>query len=242
MRRQAISELLDTDSGTPAEISSALSDLRFINWAFGGLTTTGTLIERVAQESGKRSLSLLEVAAGSGYVPKAVQHRLQAEGIHLDVTLLDRAWSHLAAGHNGNSASANGLRRVAGDALALPFAENSFDLVSCNLFVHHLSPPQTVQFVTEALRVGRTAVLINDLVRSNLHLALVYAGLPLFRSRITWHDAPASVRQSYTRSEMQNVLEQTQAARIEIRNHYLFRMGAIVWKAPGHKLEGACST
>src|SRR5947199_5866128 len=37
--------------------------------------------------------------------------------------------------------------------------------------------------------------LINDLVRSWLHLAFVYTGMPLYRSRLTRHDAPASVRQ-----------------------------------------------
>lgn len=230
MRRQVISELLDTDSGTAAEISRALSDLRFINWAFGGLTTTGALIERAAEESGKRSLSLLEVAAGSGYVPKAVQQRLRAKGINLEVSLLDRAWSHLDGGRNGNSG--NGFRPVVGDALALPFRDGSFDLVSCNLFVHHLSPEQTVQFVNEGLRICRTAVLINDLVRNSLHLALVYTGLPLFRSRITWHDAPASVKQAYSRAEMQSMLEKTQAAKTELHYRYLFRMGAIAWKAP----------
>jgi hypothetical protein len=52
-----------------------------------------------------------------------------------------------------------------------------------------------------------------------------------FRSRITWHDAPASVRQAYTRNEMQSLFEQTEAAQGEIRYRYLFRMGAIAWKA-----------
>ena len=54
---------------------------------------------------------------------------------------------------------------MAGDALALPFRDASFDLVSCNLFAHHLSPQELVRFVDEALRVCRVAVLINDLVR-----------------------------------------------------------------------------
>ena len=227
MKRQVIAELLDADAGTPAEIAGALADLRFINWAFGGLRTTETMIERIAGQSGKRSLSLLEVAAGSGYVPKAVQHRLQAKGIHLEVSLLDRAWSHLK-----NGDSKNGIHPVAADALALPFREGSFDLVSCNLFAHHLSPEQTVQFVNESLRACRVAVLINDLVRHPVHLALVYAGLPLFRSRVTWHDAPASVRQAYTQEELQTFLDSSHADKTEIHQHYLFRMAAIAWKAP----------
>jgi hypothetical protein len=98
------------------------------------------------------------------------------------------------------------------------------------LFAHHFTPPQIVQFVSEGLRVCRAAVLINDLVRQPLHLALAYLGSPLYRSRITRHDAPASVRQAYTEDEMDAILTQTTAARVDITRHYLFRMGVIAWK------------
>jgi hypothetical protein len=80
------------------------------------------------------------------------------------------------------------------------------------------------------LRVCRQALLINDLIRSPLHLGLVYAGLPLFRSRITWHDAPASVRNAYTIDEMRRILEGLPTQRITISRHYLYRMGVVVWK------------
>src|SRR5450759_4920080 len=133
MKRQPIPELLDTDSGSPSEIAAAFSDLRFINRWFGGFATTEAMIRRVARVSRSRSLSLLEVAAGTGRMPNAIQRRMQAEEIHLHFTLLDRAWSHLYDGSNGNAAPKSGFHAVAGDALALPFRDASFDLVSCNL-------------------------------------------------------------------------------------------------------------
>jgi len=220
MKRVAISELLDTDAGTTDEVAASLCDLRRINCWFGGVATTADMVDRVARETKRSSLSLLEVAAGSGYVPETARQRLERYGLHLEVTVLDRVPSHLS---NGNPA-------VAGDALALPFRAASFDLLSCNLFAHHLSPPELVQFVDEGLRVCRIALLINDLVRHPLHLSLVYAGMPLYRSRLTRHDAPASVRQAYTPEEVQKLLAQSSAARVEIHRHYLFRMGVIVWK------------
>jgi ubiquinone/menaquinone biosynthesis C-methylase UbiE len=220
MKRVAISELLDTDAGTPDEVAVSLCDLRRINRWFGGVATTEDMVDCVARETKRSSLSLLEVAAGSGYVPETARQRLERHGLHLQVTVLDRAPSHLSNGHPA----------VAGDALALPFRDASFDLLSSNLFAHHLSPQELVQFVDEALRVCRVAVLINDLVRHPLHMSLVYAGMPLYRSRLTRHDAPASVRQAYTPEEMQKLLAKSSAARVEIHRHYLFRMGVIVWK------------
>ena len=227
MKRQPTAELLDTDSGTPDEIAASLADLRGINRRFGGVATSEAMMRSVIQKLGVTSVSLLEVAAGSGYVPGTVKQHLQRRGLHLEVTLLDRAASHLG---QQRAESSNGVRAVAADALALPFRDDRFDLVGCNLFAHHLSPKEVVAFVSEALRVCRIAVLINDLVRHPIHLALVYAALPLFHSPITRHDAPASVRQSYTEQEMRMLLQQTVAARVEIRRHYLFRMGVIAWK------------
>ncbi len=98
------------------------------------------------------------------------------------------------------------------------------------LFVHHLSPDQIVEFVREGLRVCRRALLINDLIRDPLHLALAYAGFPLYRSRLTRNDAPASVRQAYTLDEMQAMLRRAGVARMETSTHYLYRMGVIAWK------------
>jgi ubiquinone/menaquinone biosynthesis C-methylase UbiE len=224
MRRVVIPELLDTDSGTPAEIATALSDLRHINQWFGGIAATQSMIARVAAKLGVGSLSLLEVAAGAGFVPKAASEGIQKLGVQIDVTLLDRAHSHL------KNDSRNGTPAVAGDALAIPFADGSFDLVSCCLFAHHLEPQEVVQFVNEGLRVCRTAVIINDVVRDPVHLALVYLSLPLYRSHFTHHDAPASVRRAYTISEMRGMLQQTTAARVEIERCPLYRMGAIAWK------------
>jgi Methyltransferase domain len=220
MKRVATTELLDTDSGTPPEVEASLGDLRRINRWFGGVATTEDMVGRVARETNQSSLSLLEVAGGSGYVPETARQRLEQRGVHLQVTVLDRVLSHLSNGHPA----------VAADALALPFRDASFDLLSCTLFAHHLSPPEVVQFVDEALRVCRMAVLINDLVRHPLHMSLVYAGMPLYRSRLTRHDAPASVRQAYTPEEMKALLVRSRAARVEIHRHYLFRMGVIVWK------------
>jgi ubiquinone/menaquinone biosynthesis C-methylase UbiE len=221
MRRKVIPEMLDEDAGTAAEIETALTDLRHINDWFGGTRTTIRLLQHVIAHTNCGQLSLLEVGSGSGHVPLTAQSVLRRQGVGLRVTLLDRMSSHLPG---------SGVASVSGDALHLPFRDDAVDVVSCSLFAHHLEPDTLVAFVREALRVSRRAVLINDLIRSPLHLALVYAGLPLFRSHITWHDAPASVRRAYTREEMRSTLREMRAQRVTIERYYLYRMGVLLWK------------
>lgn len=232
MLRVDSEEILDSDQCPASEAETSLRDLCRINRWFGGVGTTRKLIEQVAHTTGKKQFSLLEVAAGFGEVPRTAAQQLAAKGITLDITDLDRVSSHLRRGH----------RAVAADALALPFRVESFDLVCCSLFAHHLDPAELAQFVNEAARVSRCAVLINDLIRHPLHLALVYAGFPLMRSHVSRVDGVASVRRAYIPEEVRQVLtDGTRSAEdIEISTHYLFRMGVIIWKGrpkPGAELQ-----
>ena len=222
MRRRPTLELLDSDSGTPEEVAQSLLDLRWFNRWFGGLSTSRSLIESVSRATGQKAFTILEVASGEGFVPQALQTRFEGSGVRLKVTLLDRVLTHLPK--NGS------MPKLAGDAFHLPFRDSSFDLVSSSLFVHHLAPQEAIAFAEEALRVCRVAVLVHDLIRHPLHLALAYAGTPLYRSRITRNDAPASVRQAYTVEEMRSFFQSARAARVEIERHFLFRMGVIAWK------------
>ena len=150
--------------------------------------------------------------------------RVARSGLQLEVTLLDRAASHLPI--NGS------MRKVAGDALRLPFHDLSFDLVSSSLFLHHLSPQQAIAFAREALRVSRVGVVVHDLVRHPVHLAFAYAGSPLYRSRITRHDAPASVWQAYTAPEVVSFFREGGALDVQVQQQYFYRMGVFARRIP----------
>ena len=222
MDRVITQEILDTDACPPVEVETSLRDLSRINRWFGGVATTRSLIERVASTTGRKNFSVLEVAAGFGEVSKTAGRQLERKGITLQVTDLDRVRTHLLRDN----------RAVVADALALPFHDNSFDLVSCSLFAHHLEPTDLACFANEALRVSRCAVLINDLVRHPLHLALVYAGFAVMRSYVSRVDGLASVRRAYVPDEVRQILSATAVptSRVDISRHFLFRMGVIAWK------------
>ena len=222
MRRVPQCEVLDRDTLSLEAAAESLGDLRMVNRWFGGVSTTAYLLRRSMQRCNLQSASVLEVAAGDGYSIVQAAERLQRENLHIQPVCLDRRKLRDDC-HCCRSS-------VVGDALALPFATETFDFVSCGLFLHHLAPEQAVEFVNGALGVARQGVLINDLRRSPLHLALVHAGTLMMRSPISRIDGIASVRQAYTPAELQELLALTDASASEIHLRYLFRMGAVVWK------------
>ena len=149
MKRVVVEELLDSDAGTPAEVAGSLKDLRMFNSLFGGVHTMSSLLRRVAQQRGLKQISWVDVAGGEGYVASRTQRSLARSGISSQPVILDRAPTHLSNNHPA----------VCGDALALPFRDNSFDAVGCSLFLHHLEPDEIVRFAREGLRVARHAFL-----------------------------------------------------------------------------------
>ena len=90
------------------------------------------------------------MAGGEGYVATRTQRSLARSGISTQPVILDRAPTHLGKIHPG----------VCGDALALPFQDNSFDAVCEFSTLHHVLNPSPV--VGEMLRVARKVVLIAD--------------------------------------------------------------------------------
>lgn len=222
MKRVVVPELLDSDAGTPREVEDSLKDLQMINRRFGGAQVMSDLLHQIAVQRRLESIAWLDVAGASGDIAALAQKTLARKGVRLEPVLLDRAASHL----NGCYPS------VCSDALALPFRDDSLDVIGCSLFAHHLEPQQITQFAIESLRVARHAVVISDLIRHRLHLAFAYAGWALYRSRLTRHDAPASVRRAYTVAEMKSILQRAGAFSVEVRHFYLFRMGVILWKKP----------
>lgn len=218
-----VPELLDSDAGTPREVEQSIVDLRMFNRAFGGVRTVASLLRRIADKRQLKELSWVDVAGSEGFVTIAAEKALVQSRIKLFSVVLDRASTHM----NGATPA------VCGDALALPFRDNSFDVVGSSLFLHHLEPEEALRFAAEGLRVARHALIIHDLVRHPWHLALSYLGFPLYRSRITRHDAPASVRRAYTEDEVREMLTRiVEPANLEIQRFYLYRMGVIVWKQP----------
>jgi ubiquinone/menaquinone biosynthesis C-methylase UbiE len=101
----------------------------------------------------------LEIACGAGHVAESVAPFVrQVVAIDLTRELLDLGAQRLAAAGVRNVL----LQEANGEAL--PFVDDSFDLVYCRASLHHFAEPRRA--IDEMVRVGRSGgrVVINDLV------------------------------------------------------------------------------
>ncbi|HEX5483357.1 MAG TPA: methyltransferase domain-containing protein, partial [Terriglobia bacterium] len=197
MRRIVSHELLDDDLGSASDLRKSLDDLWRINRWLGGVAGMRRLFAKFFSRSTQaHPLRILDVGAGDGRLAGHLSGELKRCGCRAEIFVLDRRVSHFL--HHPDSRMA----RVAGDALRLPFAPNTFDVTICNLLLHHFSGDAARQLLKSLFAVAAEAVLVNDLDRRWLpYLFIRYAPF-VARSPITRWDGAASVRQAYTRTEL----------------------------------------
>lgn len=226
MRRVPTTEMLDHDLGSGADIQLQLDDLWRINRWLGGVSSSLHLLRRILRDTGKRSVRVLEVGAGDARLAARLRSMLGHEGIDANFFVLDRRHSHLLIGQ-----PASDLHPVVADALALPFHEESFDVVTCNLLFHHFSGDDAFRFLRALDAVACDAVLINDLERHWLPYLFIRAAPWFTRNRMSRHDALASVRQAYTRHELAELTASAGFTDFEVRRLVPFRLGLVVRKS-----------
>lgn len=115
-----------------------------------------------------------------------------------------------------------------GDALALPYAAGSFDVVLCSLALHHFSYAEGVRLLASLDQIGRWGFIVNDLLRSWHAYVLTWLAMRVFcRGRLVRHDGPLSIRRAYTRSELLNMVGEAKVEKVRIRRHPFFRVALV---------------
>lgn len=226
MRRHPSVELLDSGLLRQDEIRSNLDDLWRINRYLGGVSGCLQLLARVFRRTGRRSLRVLEVGAGDGRVAGRVREILRRRGIHVEFLTLDRRLAHVQHGRPGRE----GIHPVVADALRLPFKEGSFDLVSCNLVLHHFSGEEAIGLLGALGSLARQAVLVNDIERHWLPYLLFRATSWFWRSNVSRLDGLTSIRQAYIGSELEELAAAAGFDDFEVRRMVPFRLGLILWR------------
>lgn len=220
-------ERLDTPGDwSPEELGEALRQVRMVNrWLGGTAVALDFLGTRPELRPGTRA-SLLDVATGSGDIPFALLGWARARRIELSVTATDISPDVLLTARR-HAGARRGVRVELADALALPYADGSFDYVTCNMALHHFPPSAAVQVLREMYRVARRALLVNDLLRSR---PAYWGARTIFMATsnpLTRYDGPLSVLRSFTPAEMEALAAEAGLPQVSVRVRPVFRLELI---------------
>jgi SAM-dependent methyltransferase len=193
-------ELMDDPDLDPAQHRQALAGLARLNAWSGGVQLLWKELRKIALEAA-RPLRVLDVATGSGDVPIELAKRAKRACIPMHFSGCDVSDTAVSASRENALRVGVELDIFQHDVLQSPLPDG-FDVILASLFLHHLSNDQGVALLQDMGRATQQAIIVSDLVRSRLNLAVVFATSRLLsRSPIVHFDGPASVRAAYTSAE-----------------------------------------
>lgn len=191
---------MDDFSRPDAEFEDAYRELAIINRWLGGVRA----VERFLPSG---PISLLDVAAGGCDVGEAVATAGPRHVVSLDLNPRGLARARLTV-------------PVVGNALALPFRDGAFDVVTASLFFHHLSDVECGLALREMWRVARRRVIVNDLHRHSIaYLSIRVLTAVARASPMVKNDGPISVLRAFKPIELAAIAEE---ARIPAAVHRSF--------------------
>lgn len=221
-RRRGV-ELLDDPSTDAALAARALRDVARSNFWFGGASAVIaelTPVLAVARARGE-SLTLLDVGTGAGDIPERARRTAEKMGAPLRTMGLE-VTPALAAASRPRSGDA-----VAGNALALPFADRSIDIVTCSQVLHHFEAADGARLLAEMNRVARVRVIVADLRRAWAAAAGFWiASFALGFHPVTRHDGVVSVLRGFRAHELAGAVLSATGCRAAVRNRRGFRVTA----------------
>lgn len=189
---------MDDPGLDPAEHRRALQGLARINRWSRSAAILWSVLRDVAKRVTGRPVRVLDVATGAGDVPVSLWKHATAARLSVEVEACDV--SPIALAHATESAKETSVRFFRHDVLNDPLPDG-FDLVTCSLFLHHLSETDAVTVLQRMKDAGGT-VAVNDLSRSRAGFVLAWAACRvLTRSPVVHFDGPVSVRAAFTPRE-----------------------------------------
>jgi len=169
----------------------------------------------------------LDLATGSADQPIVVVDMARQLNVKIKVVALDINSKMLNYAHEKIRAYPE-ILLVQGDIHSPPFGENSFDIVMNSLSLHHFTRIQAVNILRMADLVSRYGFIINDLHRSRIaHAFILILTRLVTKNRLTRHDAPVSVMNAFTPSEMAEMAQEAGVNCFTVNRHFPYRIGLV---------------
>ena len=207
-REAALLEKMDDPDCDPKRLRNTYAQFGAVNRLVSGWERTYRRFVRPLARS-REYTHLLDVGSGGGDIPRKLAKWAAQDGIDLSITAIDpdeRAISYAKSRPH----PANVTFRCVSTSDLLRAGE-TFDLVTSNHLLHHLSSEEVEKICRETAQLSRGLVIHKDLERADLaYLGFAALAKTFFHRSFIAHDGLISIRKSFTRDELQEVAQATE--------------------------------
>ena len=197
-------ELMDRPQPVSAELERDLENIRQLNRWFGSYALISMFLSRWVKPGSR--LRIVDLATGSGDIPRLIAECGRKIGAELRIDALDRQSATLEIAQK-LSVPYPEITFVEGNILEWRPAE-PYDVVFCTLALHHFSDDDAVRVLQRCRELSHKFVLVSDLRRSwmatiGVHLLTA----TMFREPMSKHDARLSIARAFSFSELNQLAQ-----------------------------------
>ena len=223
MKRRRIPEVMDNPAVEETAHAEALRSLNRVDRLLG---VHRRLCRYLWTFGAASSVSVLDVGCGGGgFLEYLTRQKDPMRSAFL--VGLDRSAFALKC---ANCWHVGGVQWISADARRIPLADDSIDVVTCSLFLHHFDAAEAVVLLHEAARVARRGMIVADLARSRLAWGVTWLMTRvLSRSWIFHVDGPRSVRAAFQAVELADVARLAGLDGVKVERRFPFRL-VLTWK------------
>ncbi|HEY0405105.1 MAG TPA: methyltransferase domain-containing protein [Pyrinomonadaceae bacterium] len=226
-------EHLDKGDYTSEEYEGCLVELRRVNRYLGDTRALRRSLLPSIERAGLTQFSVLDVGAGSGELLRVIAGWASRtkRAAHLSGLELNARSARSILEESRDASAISALR---GDALRLPFTDDSFDYVICSLFTHHFTDELVLRVLHEMSRVARRRIFVIDLHR---HAVAYYfyttVGRFFLHNRLLREDGALSILRSFRPAELRQLAQQAKLKSINVERRFPYRLVLSASKTEG---------
>lgn len=197
-------EMMDRPQPVSVELERDLENIRELNRWFGSYALISMFLSRWIKPGGR--LRIVDLATGSGDIPRLIAEYGRKVGAELQIDALDRQSATLEIAKK-LSVGYPEISFVEGDVFEWQPTER-YDIVFCTLALHHFSEDDAGRLLQRCREFSGKFVLVSDLCRgwqASLGVHLLTA--TMFREPMTRYDARLSIARSFSFSEMNQLAQ-----------------------------------
>lgn len=224
-------EIMDDFEIADNGLIQTLHEIETINQLLGGNHVTlqgiGELLKKHPKE---QPIRIADLGCGGGEMLRLIWDRFSEEYPNLQLIGYD-ANPTIIAHAQKKAISYSAIQFVCEDILSDKFQASSFDIIICTLFTHHFDNQQLLEMLNGWYKQVGTGVVINDIHRHwfAFYSIKMLVGL-LSKSYMTRYDAKLSVLRSFKKSEIIELLAQSNWTNNSIKWKWAFRWQILLKK------------
>jgi len=198
----SVLEMMDRPQPVSSELERDLERIRQLNRWFGSYRLVLSFIRRWIRPGAQ--LRIVDLATGSGDIPRFIVDYSRSIGAVVDINAIDRQSATLEVAQK-LSAGYPEISYLHADILKWTPAK-AYDIALCTLALHHFSDGDAVKVLQRCSELATKFVLVSDLRRGFFLKAGVYLLTALiFREPMTRYDARLSAARAFSFSEMRSL-------------------------------------